>query len=134
MGDSWAVRGRKAWPAVARWGRGCCGPFLGRCHALPSWLPRPSHATCPPLHSRASHGRAAHLLQRAREILGSESSLKGVPSGHRAVNFFQVGLEEFDPEPSRYDALWCQWAVMYLTDGMTGVGGAWGIRRVGGGA
>ena len=51
-----------------------------------------------------------HLLEAARRNLTPTSS------GHLAVNFFRCGLEKFEPERGRYDALWIQWALMYLTD------------------
>lgn len=51
-----------------------------------------------------------HLLETARK------NLLPTNSGHRAVNFFKCGLEGFEPEEGRYDALWIQWALMYLTD------------------
>jgi protein N-terminal methyltransferase len=51
-----------------------------------------------------------HLLETARR------NLKTTSGGHRAVNFFRCGLEGFEPEGGRYDALWIQWALMYLTD------------------
>lgn len=38
------------------------------------------------------------------------------PTGHTAVNFFQLGLQDFRPEPERYDIFWVQWCLMYLTD------------------
>lgn len=38
------------------------------------------------------------------------------------MGFFQKGLEAFDPEPGRYDAIWVQWAMLYLTDGAFGTG------------
>lgn len=53
-----------------------------------------------------------HLLEAARRNLASATT----GSGHRAVNFFRCGLEGFEPEQGRYDALWIQWALMYLTD------------------
>jgi protein N-terminal methyltransferase len=52
-----------------------------------------------------------HLLEAAKRNLSS-----GIRSQSRPVNFFKCGLEGFEPEPDRYDALWIQWALMYLTD------------------
>ena len=54
----------------------------------------------------------------AKERLGGGAAR--FPRAHRAVNFFQTGLESFDPEAGRYDALWIQWAMLYLTDGARG--------------
>lgn len=41
-----------------------------------------------------------------------------IPKDHIAVRFIQCGLEAFEPEAGRYDIIWVQWALMYLTDGM----------------
>lgn len=38
------------------------------------------------------------------------------PAAHGAVGFFRAGLEDFAPEPGRYDLIWIQWALLYLTD------------------
>ena len=62
---------------------------------------------------------AEHLIRKAKQRLTGRGS-KPFPAGHRAVNFFQQGLEEFDPEPQRYDVIWVQWAMLYLTDGEWG--------------
>ena len=56
-----------------------------------------------------------HLLEKAREILLHRKPTS-IPENHTAVNFYQCGLESFNPEPCRYDAIWIQWAIMYLTD------------------
>lgn len=31
-------------------------------------------------------------------------------------NFFCVGLQDWQPEPGRYDMIWCQWVLSHLTD------------------
>jgi len=59
---------------------------------------------------------AAHLLEKARQRL-SGGGKASVPRGHRAVNFYQAGIEQHHPEPGRYDVIWLQWAALYLTDG-----------------
>lgn len=58
---------------------------------------------------------AGHLLEKARENL-VHMKPKSIPQNHNAVNFYQCGLEAFEPKPYRYDAIWIQWAIMYLTD------------------
>ena len=64
---------------------------------------------------------SSHLLEAAKKRLcGSGAGKNGTdrwPQTHRAVGFFKCGLEEFDPEPQRYDVIWIQWALLYLTDG-----------------
>lgn len=57
-----------------------------------------------------------HLLETARRNL-VDSKPANIPPTHRVVNLFQTGLEAFQPEQGRYDCLWIQWAIMYLTDG-----------------
>jgi protein N-terminal methyltransferase len=64
---------------------------------------------------------SAHLLEAARKDLAqgqpsTTTSKKSFLASHRAVGFFQQGLESFIPEPSRYDVVWVQWAMLYLTD------------------
>lgn len=56
-----------------------------------------------------------HLLKAAKERLLDGKKNK-FPQDHRAVGFFQSGLETFDPQKDRYDIIWIQWAMLYLTD------------------
>ena len=65
---------------------------------------------------------SAHLLEAAKQSLCGTSTAtaaasKPFPASHRAVGFFQQGLESFMPEPNRYDVVWVQWAMLYLKDG-----------------
>ena len=30
--------------------------------------------------------------------------------------FYAVGLQDFVPEKSKYDVIWCQWVLPHLTD------------------
>ncbi|XP_010689482.2 alpha N-terminal protein methyltransferase 1 isoform X2 [Beta vulgaris subsp. vulgaris] len=55
-----------------------------------------------------------HFLEAARESLVCE----GVHAvdDHRATNFYCVPLQEFTPEPGRYDVIWIQWCIGHLTD------------------
>ncbi|KAK2077977.1 hypothetical protein QBZ16_003845 [Prototheca wickerhamii] len=59
---------------------------------------------------------SAHLLEQARTQFSKRSLRDGIPAGHRVVNYYQVGLEQFEPEQGRYDMIWVQWALLYLTD------------------
>jgi len=34
------------------------------------------------------------------------------PAAHKAVNFYQLGLQDFSPDPGRYDIFWVQWCLM----------------------
>ena len=58
---------------------------------------------------------SGHLLDKARTVL-SDPAAFGAPAGHRADHFFQQGLETFAPQPGRYDCIWVQWCLLYLTD------------------
>ena len=59
---------------------------------------------------------SAHLLNKARTVLADPTSF-GAPAGHKAGNFYQQGLESWQPEAWRYDCIWVQWCLLYLTDG-----------------
>ncbi|DBA70624.1 hypothetical protein WJX79_002756 [Trebouxia sp. C0005] len=56
-----------------------------------------------------------HYIESARKAL-SGSSAQSWPSQHKAVNFYKVGLENWTPHSERYDVIWIQWALLYLTD------------------
>ncbi|GAQ92664.1 hypothetical protein KFL_010870010 [Klebsormidium nitens] len=61
---------------------------------------------------------ARHFLDAARVSLSAGPSGEGAEgtSGHRAVNFFYQGAQEFTPEAGRYDVIWVQWFIGHLTD------------------
>ncbi|XP_041428111.1 N-terminal Xaa-Pro-Lys N-methyltransferase 1-A isoform X2 [Xenopus laevis] len=48
------------------------------------------------------------FLNKAKSFLGEE--------GKRVGNYFCCGLQEFSPEPNRYDVIWIQWVIGHLTD------------------
>ncbi|KAE8582953.1 hypothetical protein XENTR_v10020397 [Xenopus tropicalis] len=48
------------------------------------------------------------FLSKAKSYLGEE--------GSRVGNYFCCGLQEFSPEPNRYDVIWIQWVIGHLTD------------------
>ncbi|XP_036385165.1 N-terminal Xaa-Pro-Lys N-methyltransferase 1 [Megalops cyprinoides] len=48
------------------------------------------------------------FLDKAKSYLGEE--------GKRVENYFCCGLQDFNPEPSRYDIIWIQWVIGHLTD------------------
>lgn len=87
---------------------------------------------------------AEHLLATAKQRLGGRRSGRnggaggnGAPSSHRAVNFYQAGIEQHEPQPGRYDVIWLQWAALYLTDGAPAGAGAsllWGCSRAAAGS
>ena len=76
-----------------------------------------------PCYSQVDHDKhlnvleffAEHLIMTSRRNLVDDKP-KILPPTHNATNFFHCGLESFFPEPARYDAVWIQWAIMYLTD------------------
>lgn len=43
---------------------------------------------------------SSHLLNTARQRLAGPGK-KPFPPGHKAVNFFEQGLQQFHPEPQR---------------------------------
>eukprot|EP00873_Tetraselmis_striata_P039931 jgi/Tetstr1/460195/TSEL_005510.t1 len=53
------------------------------------------------------------LLKKAEATLSKGGKW---PASHRAVKYLCQGLQEFHPEPERYDVVWIQWALLYLTD------------------
>lgn len=59
---------------------------------------------------------SATMIEGARQRLllsgGREKPRRGAPG-----RFLQVGLQGFEPEENRYDVIWVQWAMLYLTDG-----------------
>ncbi|KAK9696985.1 hypothetical protein RND81_08G008200 [Saponaria officinalis] len=55
-----------------------------------------------------------HFLEAARQSLTSENV--AVVDEHKAVNFYCTPLQEFIPEPGRYDVIWVQWCIGHLTD------------------
>jgi protein N-terminal methyltransferase len=58
---------------------------------------------------------SVHLLKKARAVLCDNPHLQ-VPPGHKAGHFFRQGLETFAPQHGRYDCIWIQWCLLYLTD------------------
>lgn len=34
------------------------------------------------------------------------------PADHKAARFYQQSLQDFHPEPGRYDIFWVQWCLM----------------------
>eukprot|EP00892_Ulva_mutabilis_P012546 jgi/Ulvmu1/9664/UM055_0001.1 len=59
---------------------------------------------------------SAHLLDSAKERLAAVKH--SFPAGHAPGAFLQHGLETFCPQadPPRYDCIWLQWCLLYLTD------------------
>lgn len=49
------------------------------------------------------------FLEQAKEYLGPRISAK-------IDNFYNIGLQDFQPESAKYDAIWCQWVLGHLTD------------------
>uniref|UniRef100_A0AAY4EHG1 protein N-terminal methyltransferase n=1 Tax=Denticeps clupeoides TaxID=299321 RepID=A0AAY4EHG1_9TELE len=48
------------------------------------------------------------FLDKAKTYLGEE--------GKRVDNYFCCGLQDFEPQPGRYDVIWIQWVIGHLTD------------------
>lgn len=56
-----------------------------------------------------------HFIEKAEALLNGPNAPTRT-NGHKAVNFFALPLEGFEPAPNRYDAVWFQWCVGHLTD------------------
>lgn len=48
------------------------------------------------------------FLDEAKNFIGEQSS--------RVERYMCSGLQDFIPEPGRYDVIWCQWVIIYLRD------------------
>jgi len=48
------------------------------------------------------------FLNESKNFIGEQSS--------RVERYICSGLQDFSPEPGRYDVIWCQWVLMNLTD------------------
>ncbi|KAF5838956.1 alpha-N-methyltransferase NTM1 [Dunaliella salina] len=57
-----------------------------------------------------------HLLEAAEKDLKRNSKKLQSPPNHRAVNFYLNGLQNHVFEHQRYDTIWIQWCLLYLTD------------------
>eukprot|EP01026_Neomeris_dumetosa_P034166 TRINITY_DN2747_c0_g2_i3.p1 TRINITY_DN2747_c0_g2~~TRINITY_DN2747_c0_g2_i3.p1 ORF type:complete len:266 (-),score=27.84 TRINITY_DN2747_c0_g2_i3:207-1004(-) len=55
-----------------------------------------------------------HLIDNAKKNLTTQSI--HFPQGHSAGKFLCQGLQDFRPEFRRYDCIWIQWCLLYLTD------------------
>lgn len=56
-----------------------------------------------------------HLIEAARAKLSSETT-RTFPAGHTVDHYYTQGLESWTPVPARYDCIWVQWCLLYLTD------------------
>lgn len=56
-----------------------------------------------------------HLIETARAKLTGSAS-KAFPPGHEVDAFYTQGLETWTPPAARYDCIWVQWCLLYLTD------------------
>ncbi|KAG9136572.1 hypothetical protein Leryth_014403 [Lithospermum erythrorhizon] len=56
----------------------------------------------------------SHFLDAARVNLNPENL--AVSDNHKAGNFYCVPLQDFTPEPERYDIIWIQWCIGHLAD------------------
>lgn len=58
---------------------------------------------------------SAHLLKAAMDDLTGPGP-QSYPADHRAECFYQTGIQDFMPRRDRYDIIWVQWCLMYLSD------------------
>ncbi|KIY98925.1 hypothetical protein MNEG_9034 [Monoraphidium neglectum] len=57
-----------------------------------------------------------HLLKKAQKSLKLAVAGKNYPEGHATGEFLCKGLQQFEPVAGRYDCIWIQWCLLYLTD------------------
>lgn len=60
------------------------------------------------------------LLDAAVRDLGERVAAGDYPKGHAVGRVLCAGLQDFDPpaeDAGRYDCVWVQWCMLYLTDG-----------------
>jgi hypothetical protein len=58
-----------------------------------------------------------HLIAKAQRSLKLAVAGRNYPEGHAPGEFLCRGLQEFEPAAGRYDCVWVQWCLLYLTDG-----------------
>ncbi|KAJ1930736.1 hypothetical protein IWQ60_000020 [Tieghemiomyces parasiticus] len=56
----------------------------------------------------------ATFLRHAQEVHLAEEVKQG-----KTGEFYETGLQSFTPPPGLYDAIWCQWVLSHLPDGMS---------------
>ncbi|XP_069776021.1 N-terminal Xaa-Pro-Lys N-methyltransferase 1 isoform X2 [Narcine bancroftii] len=61
------------------------------------------------------------FLAKAKTHLGEE--------GKRVDNYFCCGLQDFIPQPQRYDVIWIQWVIVCPSDGDRAQGKEGGVRK-----
>jgi protein N-terminal methyltransferase len=54
------------------------------------------------------------LVEPVRNLL--DEAKQQLMKDERAERYLLVGLQDFHPEPGRYDCIWNQWCCLYLTD------------------
>ncbi|CAL5229119.1 g12384 [Coccomyxa viridis] len=68
------------------------------------------------------HFAIVDLIEPSKHLMGTaeqnlSTSGRGVyPEGHKSGQYFNMGLQAWTPEAGRYDVIWMQWALLYLTD------------------
>lgn len=67
-----------------------------------SLLVSPCFTHCPSVEQNKS------FLETARETVFG-------PNDTRVSRYIPLGLQDFTPEPARYDLIWCQWVLGHLT-------------------
>lgn len=55
------------------------------------------------------------MVELNQKFLDAAPSFIG-QDANRVESFFCSGLQDFTPEPGRYDVIWCQWVLGHLTD------------------
>eukprot|EP01023_Acetabularia_acetabulum_P015381 TRINITY_DN1744_c0_g1_i4.p1 TRINITY_DN1744_c0_g1~~TRINITY_DN1744_c0_g1_i4.p1 ORF type:complete len:272 (-),score=38.06 TRINITY_DN1744_c0_g1_i4:1660-2475(-) len=55
-----------------------------------------------------------HLINSAKQIMQVQQI--NFPGGHSVGEYFCQGLQDFVPQKGKYDCMWIQWCLLYLTD------------------
>eukprot|EP01024_Parvocaulis_polyphysoides_P040034 TRINITY_DN3634_c0_g4_i2.p1 TRINITY_DN3634_c0_g4~~TRINITY_DN3634_c0_g4_i2.p1 ORF type:complete len:204 (-),score=19.64 TRINITY_DN3634_c0_g4_i2:761-1372(-) len=55
-----------------------------------------------------------HLIEKAQKIMHAQQI--NFPPGHSLGDCYCKGLQDFVPQQERYDCIWIQWCLLYLTD------------------
>jgi protein N-terminal methyltransferase len=56
------------------------------------------------------------MLDPIENFIDNAKTYLGIEQAARIERFHVCGLEQFHPEPSKYDCIWLQWCTGYLTD------------------
>jgi protein N-terminal methyltransferase len=56
------------------------------------------------------------LVEQSRRLLNAAPRYVGVDQSSERLGLIEVGMQDFVPEPNRYDVIWIQWVIGHLHD------------------